>query len=79
MARKKEPEKTGMQQAVEAAGSQAALAAKLGVAQQVVSVWLAQGYCPLERAREIELVYGVPRAKMFSPKVLALMDSGVDL
>lgn len=79
MAKKIVPEKTGMELAVEAAGTQDAMAQELGVTQQSISVWLKQGFAPIERAREIEMHYGVPRAKLVSPKVLAAMDSGVDL
>lgn len=79
MSKKKVPEKTGMEMAVEAAQTQEMLAQALGVTQQSISVWLKQGFAPIERAREIEMHTGVPRAKLVSPKVLAAMDSGVDL
>lgn len=78
MARKK-IEKTGIEQAVEKTGSQAALARELGVTQQAVSVWLKQGYVPAGRAREIEMLCGVPRAKLASPKVMSIMDGEVVL
>ncbi len=76
---KKKAVKSGMQDAVEKIGSQAALARELGVTQQAVSVWLKQGYAPAERAREIEMLCGVPRARLASPKMMALMDGGVAL
>lgn len=58
-----------VEQAVFAAGSQKAMATALGVTQQAVSAWLAQGFVPASRAKEIEVLYGVPRAELISPKL----------
>lgn len=60
--------------AIKTAGSQIALAEALGVSQQAVSSWLAMGYVPLERAREIEAMYGIPRAQLINPRIAGLMD-----
>lgn len=45
---------TGIEKAVRLAGSQTALALKLGVRPQAVQKWVAQGYAPGDRCREIE-------------------------
>lgn len=67
--------RSGIEVAVEAAGGQAALAAKLGVTQQAISVWKVRGWVPLGRAVEIEQVTGVARARLVNPRVLDLVDS----
>ena len=64
-----------MQAAVDAAGTQQALADKLGVTQQAVSLWLARGYAPTDRAREIEMYYGIPRVDMVDHRLLDALNS----
>ena len=51
------------------AGSQVLLAAELGVTQAAVSKWLVQGFVPLQRAIEIEAIYGVPRTALVHPRL----------
>jgi DNA-binding transcriptional regulator YdaS (Cro superfamily) len=63
----------GIDLAVEMAGSQAKLAAKVGVTQQAVMKWVKRGFVPLPRAREIEAVLGIPRSTLADPKVLDLL------
>ena len=63
----------GIDLAVEMAGSQAKLAAKVGVTQQAVMKWVKRGYVPLPRAREIEALLGVPRNSLVDPKVLDVL------
>lgn len=75
----KQKEKSGVENAIAKASSQAALAAALGVRQQSVSLWLKRGYMPLERAVETEHLYGVPRATLADPRVVAKLDSGSGL
>lgn len=62
-------EGTGIARAVSAAGGQVPLAHNLGVTQQAVAQWLRRAYVPASRAREIENLYGVPRAELISPKL----------
>lgn len=64
--------KRGIDLAVEAAGSQGKLAAQLGVTQQAVLRWVRLGFVPLRRAQEIEAAFGIPRARLADPRVLAL-------
>ncbi|HYD58923.1 MAG TPA: YdaS family helix-turn-helix protein [Noviherbaspirillum sp.] len=45
---------TGINRAVQLAGSQTALANRLGVTPQAVQKWVEQGYAPAERCRAIE-------------------------
>lgn len=75
--KKKEP--SGIEKAIAAATSQAQLARELGCTQQNVSLWLHQGWVPSRRAKEIEMLYGIPRRELIDPKLLERMDSGVEL
>lgn len=65
--------KRGIDEAVEAAGSQEKLAQALGVTQQSVAKWVKRGYVPLDRAREVEGMYGVPRKALVNPRVVELL------
>ena len=65
--------------AVSKAGGQPKMAEELGVTQQCVSRWCRQGYVPTNRAKEIELCYGVPRADLISPKLRSDLGAGGDL
>lgn len=62
-------------QVIEAASTQTALAAKLGVSQQAVSSWLRQGWVPVKRARRIEKLYGIPRVSIINPELRALVET----
>lgn len=70
---------TGIAAAIKAAESQAVLANTLGVTQQAVSAWLKQGWVPVDRAREIEMHYGVPRARLIDPRVMDAVSSETGL
>lgn len=70
----KPTEPTGISEALRLTGSQTKLAKSLGVTQQSVSLWLRRGYVPLLRAREIEMLYGVARQRLVSPKVRHAMN-----
>lgn len=60
----------------QAGGSQIDLARTLGVTQAAVSKWVMRGWVPLDRAREIEALYGVARTQVANPKVVdALTDA----
>lgn len=64
---------SGIADAIVAAGTQAELAANLGVTQQVVSRWLRRGWVPLRRANEIEQRYKIPRVRLANPRLIALL------
>jgi DNA-binding transcriptional regulator YdaS (Cro superfamily) len=64
---------SGIADAIVAAGTQADLAATLGVTQQVVSRWLRRGWVPLRRANQIEQRYKIPRGRLANPKLMALL------
>lgn len=70
---------TGIADAIGAALTQEALAGALGVTQQAVSAWLKQGWVPVDRAREIEMHYGIPRARLVDPKIMDAVSSGAEL
>jgi DNA-binding transcriptional regulator YdaS (Cro superfamily) len=66
-------QRTGIERAVEKAGSQTVLAAELGVSQQVVSRWMRRGWVPSSRVPEIAKRFGVPRASLIEPRLRALL------
>lgn len=65
---------TGIADALKQAGNQVALAERLGVSQQAVSIWLRRGWVPVRRALEIEAQFGIPRARLISPRLADLVD-----
>jgi DNA-binding transcriptional regulator YdaS (Cro superfamily) len=65
-------EPNGIHDAVARAGTQAMLAASLGVTQQAVSNWLRQGWAPARRAHQIEKLYGVRALSIAHPRFAAL-------
>lgn len=67
------PSPSGIADAIVVAGTQAELAASLGVTQQVVSRWLRRGWVPLRRANQIEERYKIPRGRLANPKLMALL------
>lgn len=67
------PEDSAVREAVEKAGSAAELARALQVSGQAVGIWLRQGFVPQGRAKEIEMLYGIDRARLVSPKVRSVM------
>jgi DNA-binding transcriptional regulator YdaS (Cro superfamily) len=68
-----EEPKTGIQMAVEAAGSQTELAVMVGVAKQSLQEWVARGYVPLERVEQISGLTGVSKLKLVNPKMRAVL------
>jgi DNA-binding transcriptional regulator YdaS (Cro superfamily) len=65
---------SGIADALAQAGNQAMLAERLGVSQQAISIWLRRGWVPVRRALEIEAQFGVPRARLISPRLADLVD-----
>jgi DNA-binding transcriptional regulator YdaS (Cro superfamily) len=47
-------QQTGIDEAIQIAGSQTALAQLLGLTPQAVQKWVAQGFVPAERCRSVE-------------------------
>lgn len=64
---------TGIQQAVAAAGSQRALAAKCGVQEAAVSKWVARGYAPGKHVITLHHAYNVAIRDLVSPAVREMM------
>jgi DNA-binding transcriptional regulator YdaS (Cro superfamily) len=70
---------TGIDKAVEIAGSQAALAVKLGVSQQAISEWVASGYIPDGRIDDMLSAVDkncsqIKPRDLLDPKLIAMMD-----
>lgn len=68
---------TGVEAAVKALGSQAALAQKLRIKQQAVSLWVRQGYVPERHVDQISLMTGVPSSKLMRPATVRRARDGV--
>jgi DNA-binding transcriptional regulator YdaS (Cro superfamily) len=68
------PAETGIDQAIARVGTQTALASRLGVTQQVVSLWARRGWVPVQRAAEIEHHTGVLRQSLIKPALRELLD-----
>lgn len=64
---------SGIKEAVAEAGSMTALGEMLGVTQQAVSLWVAQGYVPLARAKQIASFTRIPEARLVSPEIAELL------
>lgn len=68
-------ERTGIQQAVDAAGGQRLLAEKLkstvegydSPSQQAISLWVKRGFVPNSRVAEVSRLTGVPAASLMDP------------
>lgn len=72
---------TGIERAVQAAGSQMLLAIALKSrfpdkrhpSQQAVSQWVGQGYVPAARAKEVSTITGVPVTELLAPELRDLV------
>lgn len=60
---------SGIDKAVERAGSQTNLARILGVTQVAVSKWRASGHVPWRRAQQIERMFGIDKAELLPPEM----------
>lgn len=63
---------TGIEKAIEAAGSETALGEVLGVSQQAVNKWKVQGYVPQGRVEQLSRMYEIPRDDLLDPQIVAL-------
>ena len=61
---------TGIEEACEQMGGQTALAERLGVTQQAVSLWVANGFAPMHRISQIAELTGIDPKRLCDPKVL---------
>lgn len=60
-------------EAIRLAGSQVALARALGVGEPAISGWVSRGWVPLERAKQMEVLFGVDRKKLVNPRIRELL------
>lgn len=74
-----EPPNNRVSDAVNKAGGVPAMARTLGVTPQAVREWVRYGYVPARRAQEIDVLYGIPREELVSPKLRSSMGLGGDL
>jgi DNA-binding transcriptional regulator YdaS (Cro superfamily) len=65
---------TGIQEAVDVVGGQAAMAAALGVSQPAVSAWVVRGYAPIDRIAAIAELSGVERRRLCDPHIIEVID-----
>lgn len=66
-------EASGIQEACEKMGGQVPLAAALGVTQQAVSLWVQQGYAPLDRVPLIARLTGIKPRVLCDPGLVDLI------
>jgi DNA-binding transcriptional regulator YdaS (Cro superfamily) len=66
---------TGIELALNKAGTQAQLAQILGVTQQSISEWHRRGWVPVDRAEEIERLTGVARLTLIKPRLRELLEA----
>jgi hypothetical protein len=66
---------TGIDDAIKAAGTQEALAQKLGCKQQLISAWKRRGYVSTRRVVEVEQMTGVARDRLINPRLKGLLDT----
>lgn len=67
---------TGIADACGLAGSQRALSQILDVSDAAISLWIAQGWVPVKRAEEIEIVFGISRERLIDPELLKAVTPG---
>jgi len=64
----------GIAQAVEKAGSKRKLAEVLQVSTQAVHEWVKRGYVPPVRARQLEVMFEIPRVSLVKAELAELID-----
>lgn len=63
---------TGIDKAIEASGSETALAEMLGVSQQAVNKWKQRGYVPQGRVDQIAGHFGIEKDELLDPMIVQL-------
>lgn len=64
---------TGIEKALAVAGSQAKLAAMLGVSGPLIHRWVRRGYSSPHAARALERELGIPRREFLDPRLVDLV------
>lgn len=70
---------TGIGQAILKATSISQFAKAVGVSHQAASRWNARGFVPPGRVEQISGIYAIPKAKLASPKLVALLTDDTPL
>jgi DNA-binding transcriptional regulator YdaS (Cro superfamily) len=66
---------SGISRAAEILGGQSALARELGITSQAVQQWCGAGFCPVDRARQIHDLTGVPIVDLLAlPELQTIRD-----
>lgn len=68
--------KTGIYKCVVKAGGVAELAQKAGVSRQAAYHWLRRKYVSVERAMQLEDLFGIPRQDLVKPSLRGAFDTG---
>ena len=76
-----EQRRRAIRESVERAGGIVAFRKALSVTHQGVYYWIKVGHVPVDKALQIEALFGTPRADIVEPKVAAALaaPSGADL
>lgn len=61
------------QRIVDAEGSQARAAAKIGVSPAALNRWVRRGWCSPQRAKQIGDLWGVPRRYLVHPDIVSAL------
>lgn len=65
--------RTGLFLAVNKAGAVSSLAKRMGVSRQFLYQSLQKGHVPLDRAKQIEALTGIPARELIDPKLRAVV------
>lgn len=68
-------DKTGVQKAIDAAGTGEKLAEVLDVTPMAISKFKRQGYFPLPRAKMLSEMYTIPLRELVSPELREIMEN----
>ena len=70
---------TGIEKAIQAAGSQIKLAAMLGVKQPVIAHWKKQGWMPTPRAQQCADLFGIDMTELVRLPVAMITEAALEI
>jgi len=65
---------TALRSAIDAGGGIVTFSEAMGVTHQAVYNWKGQGWVPLERATDIQRIWGIPFTALVKPSVARALD-----